>query len=344
MLAGIRPAMAVLGGALALTILTPAPAGASGGPASLYQGAAPRPGPDILYKPLTVAPQLTNTGIWSAPPILISGASAYRAGEYLYQDFLYDDHGANGGSRDPNDPRIAGDTFSEPNGTYTYPTGPGYDANAADLVELRVKPLTTATAFRVTLNTLADATLPAFTIAIGTASSPITAFPHGANSSAAADRFVTVHNTHAEMVVGSVTTVLPAAIVDLTRRQIEVQVPHADWNPGSTTVRLTAGVGLWDKSTPDGPTGRYLVPGTTASATQPGGLGTLSASTASAFFNVAFRHLERAGQNNNDPNPNNDNREWWRDLLQGNALETGDLRASMTTSTSASCSRTSTTT
>ena len=33
-----------------------------------------------------------------------------------------------------------GDTFSEPTGTYTYPTGPGYDENAANLVELRVRP------------------------------------------------------------------------------------------------------------------------------------------------------------------------------------------------------------
>ena len=47
-----------------------------------------------------------------------------------------------------------GDTFSEPDGTYTYPTGPGYDENAANLVELRVRPKLNATAFRITLNTL----------------------------------------------------------------------------------------------------------------------------------------------------------------------------------------------
>ena len=68
--------------------------------ASLYRGAAPRPGPDLLYAPPAVTrPQLTNAGPWRAAPILVSGASAYRDGEFLYQDFLYDDHGARGDAR-----------------------------------------------------------------------------------------------------------------------------------------------------------------------------------------------------------------------------------------------------
>src|SRR2546423_1355309 len=87
--------------------------------ASLYGGPGPRPGPDILYSAPATAPQLTNAGIWQAQPILVSGAGAYRGGEYLYQDFLYDDHGAKE-NPDPNDPRTGGDTFSRANGTYTY--------------------------------------------------------------------------------------------------------------------------------------------------------------------------------------------------------------------------------
>lgn len=61
---------------------------------SLYSGPGPRPGPSILYETPAVAPQLTDTGIWHAPPILVSGTTAYRAGEFLYQDYLYDDNGA----------------------------------------------------------------------------------------------------------------------------------------------------------------------------------------------------------------------------------------------------------
>src|SRR5829696_3558080 len=88
--------------------------------ASLYRGPAPRPGPDILYSAPADAPQLQNQGIWRAPPILVSGATSYRANEFVYQDFLYDDHGANSGQRDPGDPRAGDDVFSQPNGTYTY--------------------------------------------------------------------------------------------------------------------------------------------------------------------------------------------------------------------------------
>src|SRR5436305_11118697 len=122
---------------------------------SLYSGPGPRPGPDLLYEGAASPPQLQNTGVWHAAPLLVSGASAYRGGEFLYQDFLYDDHGAHE-SPDPNDPRNPGDVFSKPNGTYTYPVDAKYANNAADFVELRAKPLPDSTAFRVTLNTPKD--------------------------------------------------------------------------------------------------------------------------------------------------------------------------------------------
>ena len=138
LLAGASSALIVA--ALRLGAATSAALGSS-----LDAGAGPRPGPAILYANPAVAPELTNTGIWSAPPILVSGTTAYRSGEFLYQDYLYDDHGARE-LPDPTDPRSSGDTFSKPNGTYTYPTGPGYANNAADLVEFRVRPTASATA------------------------------------------------------------------------------------------------------------------------------------------------------------------------------------------------------
>jgi C-terminal binding-module, SLH-like, of glucodextranase len=159
----VRREIGVLLGAVAL-VLVPASSAAS---PSLYHGPPPRPGPEILYRKPAKAPQLQNVGIWHAKPILVSGASAYRDGEFLYQDFLYDDHGAKGVSPDPGDPRVSGDSFSAPNGTYTYPTDPVYANNAADLVELRVKPLAVATAFRISLNTVRNPALVGTTIAIG---------------------------------------------------------------------------------------------------------------------------------------------------------------------------------
>jgi hypothetical protein len=303
--------------------LVPASAGADAD--SLYRGPGPRPGPPILYAPPADAPQLTNAGVWQAPPILVSGAAAYRDGEYLYQDYLYDDHGANGGLRDPGDPRTGpnagadGDLFAAPNGTYTYPTDSAYANNAADLVELRVKPLKDATAFRITLNTLKDPGLVGTTIAIGDSALPRT-FPHGANATAPAALFLTVHGTSADLldaVTGRPAPAAPTVAVDLPRRQIEVRVPHADWDPTGKVVRLAAGVGLWDRAS-----GRYLIPQQQADATHPGGAGTLAAPT--AFFNVAFRFGEPL-PNATDPSGTAGNPAWWRDSAQGQALKTGDL-------------------
>jgi len=301
-------------------VLALVPTLAHGDEASLYQGPGPRPGPDLLYAAPAAAPQLQNSGVWSAEPILVSGAGSYRDGEYVYQDFLYDDHGGRFG-RDPEDPRSGDDTFSQPNGTYTYPTAPEYAQNAADLVELRVKPLADATAFRLTLNTMLDPELVASTIAIGDSALPVP-FPHGANASAPAEMFLTVHGSTGELrnAAGTSVTAVPVTVLP-DKRQIEVRVPHSSWNPGSGTVRLAAGVGLWDVAAE-----KYLTPRSSAATpTTPGG-GSPVASP--AFFNVAFRFDEPLPEIG-DPAATATDPAWWRDSDQGTALRTpgADLSA-----------------
>ena len=304
--------------AAAALALTAAPAGA----ASLYDGPGPRPGPDILYADPPRAPQLENTGDWRAAPILVSGAMSYRGGEFVYQDFLYDDHGARGARRDQNDPRSGDDSFSGPNGTYTYPRNEAYAQNAADLVELRVKPVGGATLFRLTLNTMIDPELAAATIAIG--DSPVALpMPHGANVRAPAQFFLTWHGGTAELVNAATGTPVgpaPGVAVDRERRQVELRVPHAAWNPGTGTVKLAAGVGLWDRGA-----GQYLVPASDSSESRPGGAAGLAAPP--AFFNVAFRRHDQ------EPLPAHGSPElvtdpaWWRDRAQAEALEAGDISA-----------------
>src|SRR5436190_694415 len=78
----------------------PAPAARSGLP---QVSSGHRPGPDVLYAKPPRAPQLENTGVWHADPILVSGSQSYRDGEWLYQDYLFDDHGAMS-AKDLNDP------------------------------------------------------------------------------------------------------------------------------------------------------------------------------------------------------------------------------------------------
>ncbi len=309
-----RFAIGMLVASLGLAVL--GAAGAVADEASLFAGPGQRPGPAILYKRIKTAPQLTNAGVWRAKPILISGASAYRDGEFLYQDYLYDDLGAKADPQ-PGDPRRSTSVFSTPSGTYTYPTAPAYASNAADLVELRVKPLAGATAFRLTFNTLIDPELTAATIAIGTSSAP-RQFPHGANASAPAELFLTWHGDEADLADAATGQPVDGEIgvdVDAARRQVTLRVPHNLWDPGRRTVRLAAGVGLWDKAN-----GRYLLPQAVADAGTPGGAGGLARPT--AFFNVAFRPTE--------PYPFSNvagpaGAAWWRERFQSNALTAGDI-------------------
>jgi dienelactone hydrolase len=280
---------ALLATACSLSIVAIAPYDAAADPGSLYEGPGPRPGPDILYAKPARAPQLTNAGRWEAEPILISGASAYRQGEFLYQDYLYDDLGAAG--------------------RYTYPTDPAYARNAADLVELRIRPLRTATAIRLTYNTLIEPKLTATTIALGSSPNPVPV-PHGANARMPAQAFVTVHGSEADVVdaaTGAKLKGTPRVTVDRWRRQVSVRVPYRVFDTRGQLVRVAAATGLWDRGAK-----RYLLPRAGApDAKTPGGA---EGESPTAFFNVAFRYDEPLKGS-------------WSSRRQSAALASGDLSA-----------------
>src|SRR5947209_3428876 len=240
-------------------------------PASNVQSLPPvGAGPDILHSALPTSPQLENTGYWKAPPILISGTTAYRHGEFLYQDFLYDDR------------------------ALTYPDDPKRLAsNAADFVEVRIKPLKSATAIRITLNSMLDPNAAAVTIGLG-GSAQAQPMPHNAGAKMPAEVFVTAHGCTGDVVRAADGTVLarPAVTTDLKRRQLQIEVPNRAFDPRGRTVRVGAAVGLWDEAK-----GQYLRPD----------------SSRPAFFNVAFRK----------PGPWTQNT--WMDASQNAALAAGDL-------------------
>lgn len=295
--------------------------------AGLPSSLTPRPGPPILYAAYSSAPQLENSGIWTAPPILISGASAYRSGEFIYQDWLFDDRGASG-TPDFNDPHGISSSsylFSRKAGTLTYPTNPVYGNNAADLVELRMRSLDQATAFRITLNTMIESERVAFTLALGSSDAPVD-WPLGSAVQSPAAMFVTVHGGHAVVHEANNPTPLTTDIplnVDRERRQIEVRIPHSLWNPGVGRVRLAAGVGLWDLES-----NQYLQPGLIANETTPGG----AALSGAALFNVAFRDepmpefSAKSGRTIVDAAAQSlVEARFWRERSQADALASGDI-------------------
>ncbi|MDQ4117728.1 MAG: hypothetical protein M3235_12300 [Actinomycetota bacterium] len=245
-------------------------------------------GPDLLRAGPVDAPQLQNTGIWRADPVGTCMTSAYRAGEYVHQGCVYDDEGGGNQYRWPNDTMLR---------NYTYPEDPAYRRNAADIVEVRVKPQDDVTAFRVTMNSMTDPSLLGLTLGLGGSDAPREA-PFGANTVMPAEKFVTVHGTEGtitDAATGAAALDAPAVSVDLERRQVEIRVPHAAWDPQDSR-RVAAAAGLWDKAN-----GRYLVPQAVADRARPGGA-VVGDPTPSAFFDAAFRFREpfEAPYRNND--------------------------------------------
>src|SRR5207245_9886331 len=107
-----------------------------------------------------------------------------------------------------------------------------------------------------------------------------------ANFSAPAQLFPAVHGETAVLTDAVTGAVLPGPAptvsVDLLRHQITVTVSHSEWNPGTSVVRLAAGVGLWNSAA-----NRYLLPRAQANETEPGGAGAIP--NPPAFLDAAFR-------------------------------------------------------
>lgn len=267
-----------------------------------------RPGPDLLYRPAATSPQFENSGVWRAAPLMISGVAAYRSGEFLYQDYLYDDRGAGGRATYPDD-------------------RPKYAANSADFVEVRVKPLPAETAIRLTFNSMIDPGVAGATIALAGESAQTVEAPFGAHGRMPADLFVTVHGGAAELAGpdGRPIAGRAAATVDLARRQIDVRVPFTAFDPRNRTVRMTAATGIWDPTT-----NAFMIPAEAAARARGAGGGggargaaapaatpaTVPATNRAAYFNVAFRLKEPYSVGTLT---------FWRDTAQSAALATGDL-------------------
>ncbi len=244
-----------------------------------------RPGPAVLYSAAPKAPQLENHDArFKAKPLLVSGAEAYVAGEYLYQDYIYDDGGASTQS--------LSDPLGAEAGGIKYPTNTErYANNAADIVEFRVAPGRNEVAYRITLNTLLqrDSTIVAIAFdtdrmdGTGLASLPgdpgapfpgtdqvITAWgtgaTHGRSTSSGTWKLRKVPLT-TDLKSNQMTIVVPRAISD----------PRGVWRT-TVAVGLNAGNGAWLKPQDGNP-----------SADTPGGA---SMQGSPAIFNLAFRYDE----------------------------------------------------
>ena len=250
-----------------------------------------RPGPPMLYARSPRTSPLTVTRPFRVRPLLVSGSDAYRGGEYLYQDYLFDDRGADTspGQGSRFSPQYG---FSPTAGDVLYPTDERYAGNAADLVELRIKPRRDAIVYRVTLNTVKEKDAAVVGIGIDTDrrdDEPVD-WPGGAGiSSPGLDRFITAWGTDGEVtdLQSGETTPLPDDLVSIDRElnQMTIRVPRDLMDPGRATWRYVAGTGLWSG---DGWT--QVEEGTEPGDDEPASGS--STRSAPAVFNLAFRFDE----------------------------------------------------
>ena len=209
----------------------------------------PRPGPDALYGPNPTPPQLENGEGWDADPLLVSGHDAYRDGEYLYQDYVYDDHGADtrrftAGS--PANSDSLGGILSQPTGDFHYPNdAERYSYNGADLLEFRARPTDDGVVYRIALNTMLEPDAAAVAIGIdtgGAADAQQTDWGYGLGElGASVDHVLVTWGTGAELDGEALDN--DRVTVDVRRNQIEVEVPL---DPGEATWRHYCVTGLWN--------------------------------------------------------------------------------------------------
>ncbi|MFT4904387.1 MAG: pimeloyl-ACP methyl ester carboxylesterase [Natronomonas sp.] len=227
----------------------------------------PRPGPDALYGPNPTPPQLENGDGWAAEPLMVAGCDAYRDSEYLYQDYVYDDRGADTRAWTAGAPSNAaslGGILSQPTGDYHYPNDPDtYGYNAADLLEFRAQPTEDGITYRITLNTMLEPDAAAVAIGIDTGDGDgQTDWGYGLGElGAPVDHRLVTWGTGAELDGEPLED--GRVSIDVRRRQIEVEVPL---DPDEETWRHYAVVGLWDTES-----GSFMQVGVDPTEELPGG-------------------------------------------------------------------------
>ncbi len=204
---------------------------------------APRPGPAVLYADPVVPPQLAPSTGWQADPLLVSGSEAYIDGEYLYQGWVYDDHGAVTPTGTLSEQPLVSE-IDAPEGDLVYPNNAErYHHNAADILEIRVQPTTDGIRYRIALNTMVEPDAAIIAIGIDTGGGTRTAWGHGLGDLGAPVDHVLVTWGTGAMLDGEE---LPADAVgvDVDKNQVTLDV---ELDPGEETWTQYAVAGVHDE-------------------------------------------------------------------------------------------------
>jgi dienelactone hydrolase len=238
---------------------------------------SPRPGPSVLYEEPANAPQFENGLGWSAPPLKVSGAEGYDNGEYIYQDWVYDDRGADTDARGPGDPYYL-DESTLAAGDIVYPSDEDrYQNNAADILEFRCKIERNTVVYRITLTTMVDPSAAILAIGINTGGTCVTDWGRNLGElGAPVDHVLFVWGDEATL-CGPDGTVQSMSVNE-RRNQIEVAV---DLQTGTETWRHYCVSGIHDGE------GNFAPVQQNADENNPGGANN---DDPPPVFNIAFRN------------------------------------------------------
>lgn len=218
-----------------------------------------------------LAPAAAHAYEWKAEPAWIANEGVYRQHELVYQDYLYDDHGANTDGIDhidlpfgaagpdlqtPTDPRLSPAPAINWAGDFTYASADGtHIDNVADLTELRVAADEQAVHYRIRMGTMTapDSSVVALCVDEDRdRSSGVQAWPDGAHLTASlgCDHLYTVYGTGADVTTPAGTRTLAqlggTVTADPQSGHIELSVPRSVADPGRGTWRYVVAAGVWD--------------------------------------------------------------------------------------------------
>ena len=274
----------------------------------------------VLASSLIVVPQALAQHLadgvlsdWVGTGTSLSGQTRISGGELIYDDWLYDDYGADIDNR-TNQPVFRGN-LAPTRGDYRYPTNSArYGYNAADLRQFRAAADADGLHLLVYLQTMKAPDAAAVTVALDNPRdhSPTVSWPDGVGiNTPGADRFITFWGTGGWITnVGGQRQAITSQAVNLSENAIEVDVPWSALGAGyrGHTVRMWVVSGLANAAA-----GRYMtVPATPPTATTPGGGGPPGSTAA---FDVGFDANEQFPRLLS----------YWGETVQSQALASGDI-------------------
>jgi hypothetical protein len=242
---------------------------------------------------------------WQGAPTNIAGRTTTDFGEYIYTDWLYDDHGPDLDGT-PSQPVFRAQ-LAPVRGDYTYPENARrYGYNAADLREVRLAADRRKLHVLIALETMKVANAAVVQVALDTDASNKTSAPGGrwpdgpGITTKGPEHFITTSGNSAHL-IGPGGTRRLKSVANLKQNAIEVDVPLNALGKLAKRPRIWTVVGLNDGK------GRF--------AQQSEG--------ATAVFNAGFRHFESY------PEPGGDVNRFvggsWSETRQAAVLATGDI-------------------